>query len=148
MGFHHPRGWDWVVSAPDWQIGAQLRALPLSTRFRAVSLTETLALNFQKESSATAIPLSQRSVQLWWSGQRNLRAGPTFHSVQGCRRFYGDACALCLYCRPRETGGLSFSKGKSRAKVKMFSDVGLFQCLPSSRPSSLSTGSSPDLLVF
>lgn len=64
MGFHHPRGWNWVVSAPEWQVGVRLRALPLSTRFQAVLLTETGALNFQKESSAAAIPLSQRSVQL------------------------------------------------------------------------------------
>jgi len=63
MGFHHPRGWNWVVSAPEWQVGVRLRALPLSTRFQAVLLTETLAVNFQKESSAATIPLSQRSVQ-------------------------------------------------------------------------------------
>lgn len=70
--FSQPRGQNWVVCALERQLGVWLRVLPFHTVPSSL-VTESVALNFQKGSSATLAPLSQSSVQLWSLGQRNLR---------------------------------------------------------------------------
>lgn len=78
-----------MVSAPEGQAEVLLRVLPHSTRFQAVLLTETLALNFPQESTATAIPLSQRSVQLLVVRPGELKSRPNIPFHPGLQNTLG-----------------------------------------------------------
>lgn len=82
MGFHHPGG------GIGWSL-PQNGKLKCCFRFQAVLLTETLALNFPQESSAAAIPLSQRSVQLLVVRPGELKSRPNIPFHPGLQNTLG-----------------------------------------------------------